>query len=76
MKIKNTIKFNGERTSISSTGNTEWYEFTMTSEKSLTKEAIKSICAIHGVGGQTFTYNEEKQDGYYTYNGNATCYCD
>jgi hypothetical protein len=74
--MKNTITFDGERTSVSSSGNTEWYTFTITSEKSLSREAVKSIGNIHGMGGQDFSCEEEKIEKLYVYKCKATCYCD
>jgi hypothetical protein len=75
MKIRNIITFDGERTSLSSTGNTEWYEFTITSGQSITISAVKSIAAIYGMGGQTFSCDEMRDGDLYIYKCKATCYC-
>lgn len=74
--MKNTITFEGERTSMSASGNTEWYQFTITTTKSITKSAARSIGQIHGMGGQDFSCEEDQQDGLYIYKCKATCYCD
>ena len=78
--MRNIITFDGERTSVSSSGNTEWYQFTITSEKSLSREAVKSVGNIHGMGGQDFSCEEEKITNcfgdLYVYKCKAKCYCD
>lgn len=74
--MKNTITFDGERTAVSSSGNTEWYQFTITSEMSLSREAVKSVGNIYGMGGQEFSCNKEKIENLYVYKCKATCYCD
>jgi hypothetical protein len=74
--MKDTITFEGERTSMSASGNTEWYEFTITTTKSITKSAARSIGQVYGMGGQDFSCSEDNQDGLYIYKCKATCYSD
>jgi hypothetical protein len=76
MKMQNTITFNGERTGMSSSGNTEWFEFTVTATNSITKSAARSVGQIHGMGGQDFSCDESKQDELYVYKCKAKCYSD
>jgi hypothetical protein len=76
MKMQNTITFNGERTGMSSSGNTEWFEFTVTATSSITKSAARSIGQIHGMGGQDFSCEESTQDGLHVYKCKATSYSD
>ena len=74
--MKNTIQFDGKRTSVSSSGNTEWFDFTVTSTQEITKSAARSVGQIHGMGGQEFSC-EYRQDGdLHIYVCNAKCYCD
>ena len=74
--MKDTITFEGERTSMSASGNTEWFEFTITTTKSITKSAARSIGQVYGMGGQDFSCSEDQQDGLYIYKCKSTCYCD
>ena len=74
--MKNTITFEGERTGVSSSGNTEWYEFTVTSTRHLTKSGAIGIGQSHGMGGQTASCEETQEDGVFVYRCKATCYCD
>jgi hypothetical protein len=76
MKMQNTITFSGERTGMSSSGNTEWFEFTVTTTNSITKSAARSIGQIHGMGGQDFSCEESKQDALLVYKCKAKCHCD
>lgn len=73
MNIKSTIQFDANR-SVSASGNTEWWTFTITTNRSLPKVAIETICQIHGCFGQSFSYTENKTDEVFTYSGEATCY--
>lgn len=75
---KNTIEFQGERTSVSSSGNVEEYEFTILSRLRLCKECPRQIGEIHGMGGQDFTCDEYKDEDLdvFVYKCKATCYCD
>jgi hypothetical protein len=75
MKIQSNIKFEADR-SVSASGNTEWWKFTITANRSLSKDSVEHICKIHGCFGQSFSYNENKADGLFTYSGEATCYSD
>jgi hypothetical protein len=72
----NTITFDGERTSVSSSGNTEWFKFTITTTREITTRSAKMIGEVHGMGGQDFSCQEEKIGDKYVYNCKATCYCD
>jgi len=74
--MKDTITFEGERTSMSASGNTEWFEFTITTTKSITKSAARAIGQVYGMGGQTFSCVEDSQDGLNVYKCKATCYSD
>jgi hypothetical protein len=74
--MKNTIIFEGERTAMSASGNTEWFEFTITTTRQITKSSARSIGQIHGMGGQEFSCEEDQQDGLHIYKCKATCYCD
>lgn len=73
MNIKSTIQFDANR-SVSASGNTEWWKFTITANRSLSKDTIEHICKIHGCYGQSFSYTDNKADGVFTYSGEATCY--
>lgn len=76
MNIKSTIQFEANR-SVSSSGNTEWWTFKITSSRSLAKVSVEHLCQMHGCFGQSFSYTEERNaDGSFTYSGDATCYCD
>jgi hypothetical protein len=76
MKMQNTITFNGERTAMSASGNTEWFEFTVTATQEITKSAARGIGQAHGMGGQDFSCEESTQDGLNVYKCKATSYSD
>jgi hypothetical protein len=76
MKMTNIITFSGERTGMSSSGNTEWFEFIVTATNRITQSAARSVGQIHGMGGQDFLCDESKQDELYVYKCKAKCYCD
>jgi hypothetical protein len=77
MKINNTINFQGERTSMSASGNTEWFEFTIISDKKLDNDTVKELVNAHGCGGQTFSFDYSMNpDGQHLYNGKSTRYSD
>jgi hypothetical protein len=80
MKMQNTITFNGERTGMSSSGNTEWFEFNVTATNRITQSAARSVGQIHGMGGQDFSCEEEKVTNcfgdIYVYKCKAKCYSD
>jgi hypothetical protein len=76
MKMNNTITFDGKRTSVSSSGNTEWFEFIVTTTKRITLSGARSVGQIHGMGGQDFSCEESTQDGLHVYKCKATCYSD
>lgn len=74
--MNNTITFEGNRVSVSSSGNVERFEFTVTTARKITRSGARSIGQVHGMGGQDFSCDESKEDGLYIYKCNATCYCD
>lgn len=74
--MKNTITFEGERTSVSSSGNTEWYDFVITSQRSLSRNVLREIGNVHGMGGQSFSFEEKNENGLNIYTCKATCHCD
>jgi hypothetical protein len=74
MNISSTITFAATR-SVSSSGNTEWYQFQIASSYRLNEEAVKKICQIHECFGQSFSFEELKVENGYAYKGAATCYC-
>jgi hypothetical protein len=74
--MKNTITFEGERTSVSSSGNTEWFEFTITATHRITRSGAKAIGEVHGMGGQETSCEEYNEDGLHIYKCKAKCYCD
>ncbi len=76
MKMQNTITFNGERTGMSASGNTEWFEFTITTVNRITQSAARSIGGIHGMGGQEFSCQESKEEELHVYKCKAKCYSD
>jgi hypothetical protein len=76
MKMQNTITFNGERTAMSASGNTEWFEFTVTATQEITKSAARGIGQAHGMGGQEFSCEESRQSELYVYKCKAKCYSD
>jgi hypothetical protein len=74
--MKNTITFEGERTSVSSSGNTEWYDYTITATSKLTRSGAIAIGNAHGMGGQETSCEEYNEDGIHIYKCKAKCYCD
>jgi hypothetical protein len=76
MKMTNKITFDGERTSMSASGNTEWFQFTVTATNRITQSAARSVGQIHGMGGQDFSCEEEKINDLYVYKCKAKCYSD
>jgi hypothetical protein len=76
MKMTNKITFDGERTSMSTSGNTEWFQFTVTATNRITQSAARSVGQIHGMGGQDFSCEEEKINDLYVYKCKAKCYSD
>jgi hypothetical protein len=76
--MNNTITFNGERTSVSSTGNVETFYFRIISSKQdLPDQFVKDIVNIHGCGGQSFSATRRDGDGdSYIYEGTSTRYSD
>ena len=74
--MNNIITFEGERTFVSSTGNKEIFDFTVTTTRQITRSGARNIGQVHGMGGQDFSCEEFKEDGLYIYKCQATCYCD
>lgn len=75
MKINNKITFQGERVSMSSCGNTEWFEATITSQIKLSQSAVESIMNIHEMGGQSFKCELIEGD-VFTFKCKSTRYSD
>jgi hypothetical protein len=57
-------------------GTHEWGDFCITSLKWLSEETIKKLCGIHGMVGQSFSYQETKNENNYTYKGSYDCWSD
>lgn len=74
--MNNTIIFQGVRDSVSSTGNVEYFTFTISSERNLDKELIKELVDSHGCGGQSCSWEYEMSQGQHLYNGKSTRYSD
>ena len=74
--MKNTITFDGSRTYLSSTGNVERFDFLVTSTCKITESVAKDVGNIHGMGGQEFSCEYEKDGDLHVYLCKATCYCD
>jgi hypothetical protein len=74
--MKNTITFDGSRTFVSSTGNVERFDFLVTSTCKITESAAQAVGNIHGMGGQDFSCEYEKEGDLHVYLCKATCYCD
>jgi hypothetical protein len=76
MKINNNINFQGERTAMSDSGNTEWFEFTIISDKKLHDDTVNELINSHGCGGQTSSFEYYMTDGQHLYNGKSKRYSD
>lgn len=74
--MNNTIIFQGKRTGMSDSGNTEWFEFTLISDKKLHNDTIKELVNAHGCGGQSSSFDLSMIGGQYIYNGKSTRYSD
>lgn len=75
--MNNTITFNGERSYVSSDGNTEEFTYEIISKMDLNKYGLDSLINMHGMGGQSQGAKLiEERDGFYIYRGTATRYSD
>ena len=78
--MTNNITFDGERTSMSASGNTEWFQFTVTATNRITQSGARSIGQVHGMDGQIFSCQEEKITNcfgdLYVYKCKAKCHSD
>ena len=72
----NNITFDGTRTAVSSSGNTEWFEYTITATNRISQSGARSIGQVHGMDGQTFSCQEEKDGELFVYKCKAKCHCD
>lgn len=61
---------------MSASGNTEWFEFKITSEIKLSDIAVNNLIDAHGCGGQSTLFEYEMQDGLHTWDGKSTRYSD
>jgi len=57
-------------------GTHEWGTFRVTSTRWLSEKALTKICSIHGMGGQSFSFNETKNENNFIYEGTYDCYSD
>lgn len=64
------------RTGVSETGNVEWFNFTISSDKKLHEYTIKELVNDHGCGGQECSWDYEIQDGIHSYKGHSKRYSD
>lgn len=77
MKITNFITFEGQRDSMTSTGNVEYFSFKISSAYiDLNEESVKQIVNMHGFGGQSFSETRRFKDGINIYEGKTTRYSD
>ena len=76
MKMTNNITFDGTRTGVSSSGNTEWFEYKVTTTNRITQSGARSIGQVHGMDGQIFSCQEEKDGELFVYKCKAKCHCD
>jgi hypothetical protein len=72
--ILNTITITGE-IKRNYRGTHEWGDFSITSEKPLSKEIVSKLASTHGFGGQSFTFSETN-NAPYTYDGSFDCWSD
>jgi hypothetical protein len=75
MKLLNTITIEGSMHQ-NDQGTHEWGDFCITTSRWLNESTIKNLCAIHGMVGQSFSYDETKDKNNYTYKGTYDCYSD
>ena len=78
MKITNAITFEGQRDSMTSTGNVEYFSFRIVSaNKDLNDESVEQIVNMHGFGGQSFSATRrDGDDDVYIYEGKTIRYSD
>ena len=75
MKSLNTITVEADK-SRNASGTRDWGTFRITSKCCLTKEIIESLCGSHDMFGQSFTFNETKNEDGYVYEGSYDCWSD
>ena len=81
MKINNTITITGE-IKKNDYGTHEWGDFVVTSNSPLEKRIVTELAAMHGFGGQSFTFSEttttlsETSTTPHTYTGAFDCWSD
>ena len=75
MKSLNTITVEADK-SRNASGTRDWGTFRITSKSYLSKEIIESLCGSHDMFGQSFTFNETKDENGYSYNGSYDCWSD
>jgi hypothetical protein len=75
MKQLNVITVEADK-SRNDRGTRDWGTFRITSKSYLSKEIIESICASHDMFGQSFTFNETKNEDGYVYEGSYDCWSD
>lgn len=74
--MNNTIVFEGGRTGVSSTGNVEWFDFTVISDRKLHDNTVKELVNAHGCGGQDSSFQYEASAGQHLYKGKSMRYSD
>ena len=75
MKPLNTITVEADK-SRNASGTRDWGKFRITSKSYLSNLIIESICASHDMFGQSFTFNETKNENGYVYEGSYDCWSD
>ena len=75
MKTLNTIAVEADKQRNSS-GTRDWGTFRITSRCCLSNEMVKSICGRHEMIGQSFAFNETKNEDGYVYEGSYDCWSD
>lgn len=74
MKINNTITITGD-IKKNDNGTHEWGDFVVVSNLPLAKRIVADLAAMHGFGGQSFTFLETSTTPH-TYNGSFDCWSD
>lgn len=74
--MNNTIVFEGGRTGVSSTGNVEWFDFTIISDKKLHDDTVKELVIAHGCGGQDSSFQYKTSGAQHFYKGKSVRYSD
>ena len=75
MKQLNVITVEADK-SRNDRGTRDWGTFRITSRCYLSNLIIESICASHDMFGQSFTFNETKNENGYVYEGSYDCWSD